>query len=145
MEFTKKCFCKKTEEKFVSNLELGGSSVTQFFCPDCSNRASDDAMLFEVEDVPGHLGVYAVTWNGAELKRMDSNFRDEEDYYEDLLISGAVTLKCLADEEKIPVIWGKKSEDEVLDALGGKSYLLGDEDEETGSRGVRGSRGAGDF
>ncbi len=145
MEFTKKCFCKKSEEEFSSNRELEESSVTQFFCPDCSNRAPETAILFEVEDVPGKLGVYGVIWNKAELKRMDPEFRDEEDYYEDLLLSGAITLKCLADEEKIPVIWGQRSEDEILDALGGKSYLLEDEDEDRGVGGGRGTKDFGDY
>lgn len=135
MEFTKKCFCKKTQEEFSSNRDLGESAVTQFFCPDCSGRAPDNAILFAVEDVPGKLGVYGVTWNPAELKRMDPEFRDEDDYYEDLLVSGAVTLKCLADEEKTPVIWGKKSEDDVLDAIGGK--MLGGEEDDVFGRGSR--------
>lgn len=136
MDFKKKCFCKKTEEEFSSNRGLEESSITQFFCPDCSNRAPDEAMLFEVEDVPGKLGVYGAVWNKAELKRMDPDFRDEEDYYEDLVMDGGLTLKCLADEEKTPVIWGRKQEDDLLDALGGKDYLLGDEDEEVFGRGT---------
>jgi len=137
MEFTKKCFCKKSEEVFSSNRGLEESSITQFFCPDCSNRAPDEAMLFEIEDVPGKLGVYGAVWNRAELKRMDPDFRDERDYYESLVMDGGVILKCLADEEKTPVIWGKKTEDEVLDALGGRGYLLGDEEEDAFGRNSR--------
>lgn len=138
--FSKKCFCKKREEEFSSNRALEESSITQFFCPDCSNRAPDEAILFEVEDIPGKLGVYGITWNKAELRRMDLDFRDEEDYYGGLLSEGGVTLKCLADEEKAPVIWDKENEDEVLDALGGKDYLLGDEGEEEFGRAARGGR-----
>lgn len=122
--FTKKCFCKKVEEKFSSSQGFGESSVTQFFCPDCSNRAPDEATLFEVEDVPGKLGVYGVDWNQAEMKKIDPEFRDDDDYYEELLTGGGLTLECLAKEEKIPVIWGRKREDDLAEALGGRDYLL---------------------
>lgn len=123
-EFKKKCFCKKREENFSSNRDLNETVVTQFFCPDCSNRAPDEAVLFEVEDVPGKLGVYGIDWNESELRRLDPNFSDDLDYYEDLITSGGLTLACLAKDEKTPVFWGWKREDDLTEALGGRDYLL---------------------
>ncbi len=141
-EFTKKCFCKKTEEKFVSGKDFGANVITQFFCPDCSNRAPDDAILFEVEDVPGKLGVYGIDWNIAEMKRTDPEFRDEVEYYENLLMNGDVTLADLHKEEKTPVVWGRKSEDEFSGTLGGKDYF--DDGDESPSKSPKKARsGAG--
>lgn len=128
MSFSKKCFCKKTEEKFSSNRELGETVVTQFFCPDCAGRAPGEAVLFEIEDVPGKLGVYGIDWNEAELRRFDSDFSNDLGYYEDLILSGGLTLECLAKEEKTPVFWGWKREDDLTEALGGRDYLLAEDE-----------------
>jgi hypothetical protein len=86
MKHQETCLCAKHTLEFTS--EFQGDVVTKIYCPHCVDRAPDDAIVFELCE-PGELaGVWGVLYNRGELERLDRAFRDADDYYLSLLISG---------------------------------------------------------
>ena len=86
MEHNERCFCGKREIAFTSDFE--GDTVTKIFCPACIDRAPGDAIVFELCEAGEFNGIWGVVYNRGELKRLDAAFRDSDDYYLSLLISG---------------------------------------------------------
>jgi len=81
------CLCTKRELVFRS--EFDGDTVTKIYCPECVDRASDDAIIFDLCEPGEFAGTWGVRYNAAELKRLDPAFRQTDDYFLSLLISGA--------------------------------------------------------
>lgn len=80
------CLCTKRVLDFRS--EFDGDVVTKIYCPECVDRAPGDAIIFELCEPGEYSGVWAVLYNKGELKRLDEHYRDSNDYYLSLLISG---------------------------------------------------------
>ncbi|MFA6603888.1 MAG: hypothetical protein WCT10_03550 [Patescibacteria group bacterium] len=86
MEHTERCLCGQRELVFTS--EFKGDTVTKIYCPDCVNRAPGDAIIFELCESGEFSGIWGVVYNRGELKRLDAAFRDQDEYFLSLLISG---------------------------------------------------------
>lgn len=80
------CLCKKRTLDFSSQFE--SDTVAALFCPDCVERAPSDALVFELCEPGQFMGLWGVRYNRGELKRLDPWYRDSDDYYLSLLISG---------------------------------------------------------
>lgn len=89
MRHVETCHCTKRTLEFSSEFE--GDVVTKIWCPDCITSAPDDAIVFELCEPGEYAGVWGLKYNAGELKRLDPRaFRDTDDYYLSLLISGTV-------------------------------------------------------
>ncbi|KPJ85347.1 hypothetical protein AMJ57_03400 [Parcubacteria bacterium SG8_24] len=88
MTHNETCYCKKRELVFRS--DFGVDTVTQLYCPDCVDRSPEDAIIFEMCEPNEYHGVWGVLYNRTMLKELDDHFRDNDDYYLSLLISGTV-------------------------------------------------------
>ena len=95
IEHTEKCKCTKQELEFTS--EFDRDVVTKIFCPACVIDAPDNAIIFELCEPGKYNGTWGVLYNKAELKNADSAFRDDDDYYLSLMISGTVGPKIARD------------------------------------------------
>ncbi len=80
------CLCAKRSLRF--NSDFDGEVVTKIYCPDCVGRAPDEAIVFDLCEPSEYAGTWGVHYNAGELKRLDPAFRDRDDYYLSLLISG---------------------------------------------------------
>jgi hypothetical protein len=80
------CLCAKRQLVFRS--EFAGDTVTKIYCPECVDRAPDDAIIFDLCEPGEFAGTWGVQYNVAELKRLDPAFRPADDYFLSLLISG---------------------------------------------------------
>ncbi len=80
------CLCSKRTLTFTS--QFNGDVVTRIFCPECVDRAPDDAIVFDLCEPGEFAGTWGVQYNAGELKRLDPAFRDRDDYFLSLLISG---------------------------------------------------------
>lgn len=80
-KFTVTCFCKKTDIKFYSPANYGGDIIARVYCPLCSDRAPEEALMIRVDGVPRHNGLYGIDWNQGTLKYLDPSFKDLEDWY----------------------------------------------------------------
>ena len=76
--FTKDCFCKKESVNFV--CDFSENVVDEVYCPNCSDRASDDSLLIKITAIPGMMGIWGIRYNKVVLKDLDSNFKDDEEY-----------------------------------------------------------------
>lgn len=80
------CLCKKRTLEFRSDFK--SDVVTKIYCPECVERAPDDAIIFELCEPGEYSGAWGVRYNKGELKRLDKKaFRDTDDYYLSLLVS----------------------------------------------------------
>lgn len=91
IEHNERCKCTKHELEFTS--EFDKDVVTKVFCPDCVADAPDEAIIFELCEPGEFNGMWGVLYNKAELKDIDSAYRDADDYFLSLLISGTVGPK----------------------------------------------------
>lgn len=91
LEHQETCHCTKRTLEFTSEFE--SDVVTKVFCPECVKNAPEDAIVFELCEPGEYNGTWAVRYNKGELRRLDPAFRDEDDYYLSLLISGTVGPK----------------------------------------------------
>lgn len=91
IEHNERCKCTKHELEFTS--EFDRDVVTKVFCPECVIDAPDDAIIFELCEPGEFNGMWGVLYNKAELKDIDSAYRDADDYFLSLLISGTVGPK----------------------------------------------------
>lgn len=80
------CLCNSKTVRFQSSF--GADVVTQLYCPRCVDRASGDTIVFEMCEPSLYRGHWGIRYNDVELRRLDPAFRDSEDYYLSLLISG---------------------------------------------------------
>ncbi len=80
------CLCKKRTVEFRS--DFAGDVVTKIYCPACVDRAPGDAIVFELCEPSEYAGRWAVLYNRSELRRLDPAFRESDDYFLSLLISG---------------------------------------------------------
>jgi hypothetical protein len=92
------CLCTKRHLIFTSDFT--GDTVTRIFCPTCVERAPDDAIIFDLCESSEFRGTWGVVYNRSELKRLDDAFRDTDDYYLSLLISGTCGPKIVRDYGK---------------------------------------------
>ena len=91
IEHNEKCKCTKHELEFTS--EFDKDVVTKIFCPECIVDSPGEAIVFELCEPGKYNGMWAVLYNKAELKSLDPAYRDEDDYFLSLLISGTVGPK----------------------------------------------------
>lgn len=126
--FTKICFCQKSEVKFHVDENLNKNVVDILYCPVCVDRASGDALIVRVTDIPGMIGLWGINFNEAVLKDIDENFRDSDNYFENLFASGRCTFEAVWKKRKKPTyeIIGIKSSFSKLkieESLSGPDYL----------------------
>lgn len=81
MTFTKKCFCAGKEVSFDAHFGFD-TSVDAVFCPECVDRAPNEAFIVQVSDPTEMVGFYAVNPNQAVLEEVDATFEDTSWYYE---------------------------------------------------------------
>lgn len=86
MKHFETCYCTKQTLEFKSEFE--GDTVTKIYCPTCSSRAPGNAVMFQLCEPGEYFGMWGVEYNKAELEKFDNHFRDTDDYYTSLLISG---------------------------------------------------------
>ena len=92
------CFCTKRTVEFRSDFE--GDTVAKIYCPACVERAPGEAIVFELCEPGEYEGVWAVLYNKGELKRLDPHFRDSDEYFLSLLISGTCGPSIARDYKK---------------------------------------------
>ena len=86
MNHKETCLCTKRTLEFRSEFE--SDVVARIYCPACVDRAPGDAVIFDLCEPGEFEGIWGVIYNKGELKRLDPHFRDSDDYYLSLLISG---------------------------------------------------------
>jgi hypothetical protein len=86
MNHNETCFCAKRTVEFRSDFE--SDVVAKIYCPACVERAPEEAVIFELCDPGEFAGLWGVVYNKGELKRLDPHYRETDDYFYSLLISG---------------------------------------------------------
>lgn len=125
------CQCTKRSLEFSSQFE--GDVVSNIYCPECLERAPGDAIVFELCDPGEYAGVWGVRYNRGELKRLDQAWRDSDDYYLSLLISGVCGPTIARDYRRgglcriLGFIHGP-SEEMAESSLNGNQRLIADEE-----------------
>ncbi|MBI4457420.1 hypothetical protein HY633_00465 [Candidatus Uhrbacteria bacterium] len=128
------CLCTKRSLEFTS--QFAGDVVSSVYCPECVERASDDTIVFELCEPGEFAGVWGVRYNRGELKRLDEAFRDADDYFLSLLISGVCGPAIARDYRRgglcriLGFIHGP-SEEMAESALNGNQRVIADEEKPT--------------
>lgn len=99
--FSRHCFCKKQTIPFRSSTPYDEHAFANIFCPRCSDRAPEDALMLEVIGVPDWSGVYGVDWNRSFLEEKDVGFKNTEKYFSKLFSSGSVCFGFLPDKKSV--------------------------------------------
>lgn len=86
MKHQEKCLCGTRTLTFRSDFP--SDVVAKIYCPACVDRAPDEAIIFDLCEPGQFAGTWGIRYGSGELKRLDPHFRDTEDYYLSLLISG---------------------------------------------------------
>lgn len=118
--FAKDCFCKKESVNFSCRPEFNENAITNLYCPECSEQASNGALLVKITAIPGMIGIWGIDFNKEVLKKIDPDFKDDEDYLENVF-----EKKCSF--EKIP----KRTSQAFYEILGIKSNLKHHKGEDT--------------
>ncbi|NIP32979.1 hypothetical protein GWN26_07550 [Candidatus Saccharibacteria bacterium] len=122
-----KCFCKKTTAEFRLVKGFTRNVVDVLWCPFCSDRASGNALMINVTDVPELVGVWAIKYNQVVLKEADPKFRNQDDYYIGLFKSGKAMLAGVGIRVPKYRMLGMRrhfSETEVNKYLSGPDYVM---------------------
>ena len=81
--FTITCACKKNNIKFRSPENYSAEIISRVYCPKCSNRAGNDALIIDVEGVHGNDGTYAIDLNATMLETINPEYRARQYWKED--------------------------------------------------------------
>jgi len=128
MVFAKKCFCQKREVKFYCDKKFNENVVDILYCPDCVDRASADALIIRISGIKEMIGLWGIKFNPTVLAEIDSKFKDNGDYYENLFQSGRCVFEKVWKRKKPTYeIVGIKSDTKKLrqeESLSGPDYLM---------------------
>lgn len=82
----KSCHCRK--RLLECTTDFGRGAISEVFCPDCMEKATADAIAFELTEPGEFQGLWAIRYDKRELREKDEHFRDAAEYFMSLLISG---------------------------------------------------------